>query len=76
LAEQQRIVTEVDRHLTLIRETETQVDTNLKRAERLRQSILGKAFTGELVSTVHSVPDAEPEWPMVAEPKTRYGATQ
>lgn len=46
--EQCIIVTEVDRRLSLVREAETQVDANLQRAERLRQSILGKAFTGEL----------------------------
>jgi type I restriction enzyme S subunit len=44
--EQTRIVTEVDRRLSLIRETDSQVDANLLRAERLRQSILGKAFSG------------------------------
>lgn len=42
--EQKRIVTEVDRRLSLLRETEAQVDANLQRAERLRQVILGKAF--------------------------------
>lgn len=49
LAEQQRIVAEVDRRLSLVRETEAQVEANLKRAERLRQSVLQKAFSGELV---------------------------
>lgn len=49
--EQHRIVAEVDRHLSLVREVETQVDTNLKRAERLRQSILSKAFSGGFAST-------------------------
>lgn len=43
--EQQRIVAEVDRRLSLIRETEDQVDANLQRAERLRQSVLSKAFS-------------------------------
>ena len=47
-AEVQRIITEVDRRLSLIRETEAQVNANLKRADRLRQSILRKAFRGEL----------------------------
>ena len=42
--EQQRIVAEVDRRLSLLRETEAQVDANLLRAECLRQSILMKAF--------------------------------
>jgi type I restriction enzyme S subunit len=45
IAEQHRIVAEVDRHLSLLRETGTQVDANLRRAGRLRQSILSKAFS-------------------------------
>ncbi len=45
-----RIVAEVDRHLSLAREVETQVEANLKRAEGLRQSILRQAFSGRLLS--------------------------
>ncbi|MCA9233472.1 MAG: restriction endonuclease subunit S, partial [Planctomycetales bacterium] len=52
LAEQERIVIEVDRHLSLTHETETQVDSNLKRAECLRQSILSRAFAGDLSSSL------------------------
>lgn len=44
MAEQHRIVAEVDRHLSLLRVTEAQVNANLQRAERLRQSILSRAF--------------------------------
>ena len=44
LSEQKRIVTEVDSRLSIIHEVENQVDTNLKRAERMRQSILSKVF--------------------------------
>ncbi|TSA07284.1 MAG: hypothetical protein D4R79_17795 [Comamonadaceae bacterium] len=44
VAEQQRIVSEVDRRLSLIRRVETEVDTNLKRAERLRAATLQKSF--------------------------------
>ncbi len=44
LAEQHRIVAEVDRHLSIIREVEAEVDANLKRAERTRQSLLAVAF--------------------------------
>ncbi len=50
LIEQHRIVTEVDRRLSILRETEAQVEANLQRAERLRQSILAAAFSGRLVS--------------------------
>ena len=45
LSEQQRIVAEVDRRLSLVREVEAQADANFKRAERLRQSILAKSFS-------------------------------
>ena len=45
LAEQHRIVSEVDRRLSLLREIEGQVVANLQRAERLRQSVLRKAFS-------------------------------
>lgn len=44
LAEQSRIVAEVDRHLSIIREVETEVDANLQRAQALRQATLAKAF--------------------------------
>lgn len=43
-AEQARIVAEVDRHLSIIREVETEVDANLKRAQALRQATLARAF--------------------------------
>jgi len=49
VAEQQRIVAEVERRLSVIDELEMQVETNLKRAERLRQAILKRAFEGKLV---------------------------
>lgn len=43
--EQARIVAEVDRHLSIIREVEAEVDTNLQRAQALRQATLAKAFS-------------------------------
>ncbi len=49
LAEQTRIVAEVERRLSVLEELEAMVIANLQRATRLRQSILQKAFTGELV---------------------------
>jgi type I restriction enzyme, S subunit len=49
LAEQERIVGEVERRLSVIEELDAAVTANLKRAERLRQSILHRAFTGALV---------------------------
>lgn len=47
VAEQTRIVAEVDRHLSIIREVETEVEANLKRAQALRQSTLVRAFSEE-----------------------------
>ena len=44
MAEQTRIVAEVDRHLSIIREVEAEVDANLKRAQALRQATLATAF--------------------------------
>lgn len=49
LPEQQRIVAEVERHLSVIDAAENVVSANLKRAERLRQAILQRAFQGKLV---------------------------
>lgn len=48
LAEQRRIVAEVDRRLSIVREVEAQVDANLKRAQALRQAVLAKAFGGPI----------------------------
>lgn len=44
-SEQVRIVAEVDRHLSIIREVEAEVDTNLQRVQTLRQAILSSAFS-------------------------------
>lgn len=50
LDEQEQIVAEVERRLSVIEELEAAAEANLTRADRLRQSILGKAFSGKLVS--------------------------
>ncbi|WP_297900594.1 restriction endonuclease subunit S [Metallibacterium sp.] len=44
LSEQHRIVAEVDRRLSIVREVEAEVDANLKRAQTLRQAVLTRAF--------------------------------
>ena len=49
LAEQRRIVAEVERRLSVAREAEKAVEANLKRIARLRQAILKRAFEGRLV---------------------------
>lgn len=49
LSEQERIVAEIDRRLSVIDELASIVHANMKRAERLRQAILKRAFEGKLV---------------------------
>jgi type I restriction enzyme, S subunit len=48
LTEQIRIVAEVDRHLSIVRGVEAEVDTNLKRMQVLRQATLAKAFAEDM----------------------------
>jgi type I restriction enzyme, S subunit len=47
--EQRRIVEEIDRRFSIIDELELQIEHNLRRAERLRQTLLKRAFEGNLV---------------------------
>ena len=49
LPEQEQIVTELERYFSITDETDTILEEELKRAERLRQSILKHAFSGKLV---------------------------
>jgi type I restriction enzyme S subunit len=49
LAEQERIVAEVERRLSVVEELSVLVESNLKRATRLRQAVLQKAFEGKLI---------------------------
>lgn len=46
LDEQRRIVAEVDRRLSIVREVEAEVDANLRRAQALRQAVLATNFSG------------------------------
>lgn len=48
LDDQHRIVEEIESRLSVAEEIEEAIDVNLKRAERLRQAILKKAFSGTL----------------------------
>ena len=65
LAEQRRIVTEVERRLSICDNMETTIAESLQKAESLRQSILKRAFEGKLLNEkeleeVRNAPDWEP----------------
>ncbi len=50
LVEQKEIASEVEERLSVIAVSEQQIQANLRRAARLRQSILKRAFAGKLVA--------------------------
>jgi len=50
LPEQKVILEEIDRRLSVTEELETTIEINFKRAERLRQTILKEAFSGQRIS--------------------------
>ncbi len=57
LEEQHRIVAEIEQRLSIIQHAESTVAASLRRVEQLRQSILKRAFCGQLVP---QDPDDEP----------------
>jgi type I restriction enzyme S subunit len=49
LEEQKEIIWEIEKRISILGELDKEVGTNLKRPERLRQSLLKKAFSGKLI---------------------------
>ena len=63
LAEQTRIVAEVERRLSVVEELEAVVNANLQRATRLRQSILQRSFSGGLLDDEYRAAEHDDETP-------------
>jgi len=53
--EQEQIVAEAERRLSVIDELEATVEANLTRADRLRQSVLQSAFSGRITSSTYAM---------------------
>ena len=75
LAEQRRIVAEVERRLSVSDKMEETITGSLQKAESLRQSILKKAFEGKLLNKkelekVRNAPDWEPAEKLLERIKT------
>ncbi|VUT26380.1 MAG: EcoKI restriction-modification system protein HsdS [Candidatus Methanolliviera sp. GoM_asphalt] len=74
LPEQHRIVEEIERRLSIVDETEKTVEQSLKQSERLRQSILKKAFEGKLVPQDPTDEPASLLLKRIKEEKTKHEA--
>lgn len=73
LAEQERIVTEVDRALSIFADVDTAVQTSRSRSQRLRQSVLKWAFEGKLTD---QDPKDEPASVLLERIKAERGVTK
>jgi len=73
LAEQHEIVAEVEARTTAIDHLESDLDAQIIRSARLRQSILSEAFTGNLVP---QKPGAEPAAPLLEAAKAKKTKAQ
>ncbi|MCR9099843.1 MAG: restriction endonuclease subunit S [bacterium] len=79
--EQHQIVQEIESRLSVCDQLEKDIEANLKRAERLRQSLLQKAFAGELLTEAElqacrAAPDWEPAERLLARIKGEKTASK
>lgn len=73
LAEQQRILDEMDWRLSVVHACETEIDQQLQKSESLRQSILKRAFAGQLIPQDPSDEPASVLLERIRAEKTRAG---
>lgn len=74
--EQDEIISEMNRHISVIEQLEKTIDSNLKRAEKLRQSILKQAFEGKLVPQDPKDEPAEKLLERIKEEKAKQTTTK
>ena len=72
LKEQNQIVTEIEKHFTIIDKLEKVVQSSIKESKRLRQSILKQAFEGKLVEQDPKDESAEVLLEKIAKAKEQY----
>ena len=71
------IVAEVERRLSVIEKLQAFVQANLTRADRLRKSILTRAFEGKLINPKRkNASDLSHDFPVAAESPSTYGVAR
>jgi type I restriction enzyme S subunit len=77
LLEQQQIVTEIEDRFSKVDYLVTIIEKGLVRADRLRQAILKKAFSGQLIPSAQEYEsDTSYELPLAAEATASYGTKE
>ena len=71
-SEQQEIIKEIDKHMSIIDKLEAVVQKSIKESKRLRQSILKQAFEGKLVEQDSSDESAQILLEKIAKAKEEY----
>jgi type I restriction enzyme S subunit len=74
--EQQQIVTEIEDRFSRVEYLEKMIEKDLRRADRLRQTILKKAFSGQLISSDKEESDSTKEVASQANGPAARGAKQ